>query len=202
MNTTIRFFQTKEQYIAYRAAFASAQNSPRAKKSFTEVEIDTWDGSKGKYGKAKIKVKSYGWLTAEHFLLLNLIRSKPFYKGFTPKNSKAFIDNGGNADRALSATVQRLTDIIHNAKTLLDPSQIRIPSWRKDKDKYISEQTQTAQKTVNAFLEVYGGALTLQDLARVRVPNAISTSGEKSYDDLGLDTEDSIVEQTPVVVGV
>jgi hypothetical protein len=87
VNTTKHFFNTKQQYLNFRAAFAAAQNSPRAKS--TMVLSDYYPGQ---------LYKKQGWLTSTHFILFNIIRERHPYIGFTPKTKKSYIMNGGAGD--------------------------------------------------------------------------------------------------------
>src|SRR5271157_4503291 len=109
--STTKFFASKEQYVNFRRAFAVAHLAPENKKS------------KDQYGN-----KKFGWLTPAHFMLLNIIRGIPWYRGFSPKTSKPFLESGGTPTQASDAARVHLSNVIHSAKVLLEPKGIKIPS--------------------------------------------------------------------------
>lgn len=155
MNTTTKFFNTKEQYIAFRKAHAAAQNDPRSKKGAPDV-----------YGS-----KDPGWLQAKHYMLLNIICGKPFYSGFSPKVSSRFVNGGGDSQQALKSAYSALSSAITCAKTIEDPGLIKVPSWVSDKTKASEDQLDRAKKYTTKFLEPYEGTLTVADLASLELPN-------------------------------
>lgn len=171
MNTTTRFFQTKDQYLAFRNAFASAQKDKRAHKSYADGTSQVWDSQTKKYSTIAIKIKNPGWMSSAHYLLFNLVVGKNYYNGFTPKTKKLFVESGGNADRGLNAAIQTLSTMIEYANNLLRKNEVQAPSWIKDKKQFIADQTTKWQAAVNAFLAPFGGVFTLQDLARVELPS-------------------------------
>lgn len=100
-------FETKEQYLAFRKAFAAAQNDKRAKPYFTD---DLHAG----------KIKNKGWLQAEHFILLNAIRGRPLANGFSPIISDNKINsNWGNPMNGFMQARKRLLSAQSNAQRLL-----------------------------------------------------------------------------------
>lgn len=198
MNTTTKFFATKEQYLAFRKAFAAAQNDSRAKKSFVETETYIRDG-KGGYVKGKVKVRQSGWLSSTYFLLFNLACGRPFYNGFTPKTKASFIDAGGDPDRALTDAIKSLKWYVDRASYIFSQTGMYIPSYIKDKKQYINEQVKAAQADVTAFLELFAGTITTEQLSKLQLPNIITTDGKtKTYAEI---IEDKVVEQmSPVAV--
>lgn len=172
MNTTTRFFQTKDQYLAFRNAFASAQKDKRARKSYSESTMQVYDSETKAYKTVPTKIKHTGWMCSAHYLLFNLVVGKNYYSGFTPKTKKLFVECGGEADRGLNGAIEFLASMIECANSLLNNSNSAVvPSWIKDKKQYIADKTKSWQTSVNGFLEPLGGVFTLQDLARVQLPS-------------------------------
>jgi len=78
---TTSIFETKEQYLSFRAAWKSASNDIKTKSQLKETTY-------GKY-------RESGWLNAEHYILLNILRGKPADSGFTPvTNSNKLLKSG------------------------------------------------------------------------------------------------------------
>ena len=162
--TTNKFFETKDQYLAFRAAFAAAQNNPRAKK-----------GKPGPYG-----YKPPGWLSAAHFMLLNEIRGYPRTRGFTEITSRLKLDNGMPANLHISRADSKLTFAIIEAKQFQAVKPYEPNSWetkgksKEDIAKLIEEKTVAKRKALHdrlqVFLEPFAGTLTIADLARVGEP--------------------------------
>lgn len=185
--TATKFFDTKDQYLAFRKAFASAQNDSRAKHSFNPPKAYTTD-AKGNsvlipvQGRQKVS----GWLSATHYVLHNVVRGLPVTRGFSPKTNAANLNNGGNVNGNLCSAVAHLSSLVSYATQVLNPEPITRDSvvatwWAKTLssiqiDAKI-EEMQAAQKnswqvrSVNAFLEPFGGAFTIEQLASLKVPN-------------------------------
>lgn len=172
MNTTTKFFDTKDQYLAFRKAHAAAQNSQRAKSTLVDGTTHVWDPQTRKESVLAIKTKQVGWLQSEHFILLNVIRGKPWFSGFTPKTMERFVNNGGDAQQALKSAHSSFDYAITSAKVIDNPELIKVPSWMAShKAKHIQEETERAKKYVTKFLEPYQGTLTAVDLAKINVPS-------------------------------
>ena len=113
---TKQYFKTKEQYLQFRANFAAAANHANAKS--TCEPCDEWLDNEGKisYNTGSSRVK--GWLQAEHFIFLNLVRGKPYHHGFTPTTNKNKLSNGGNIWQGLDDAVRRLRYAVTSAKDI------------------------------------------------------------------------------------
>lgn len=185
MNTTTRFFQTKDQYLAFRNAFATAQKDKRAHKSYSESTASVYDLETKSYKTIPAKIKHNGWMCSAHYLLFNLVVGKDYYSGFSPKTKKLFVESGGNADRGLNGAIKHLAFVIECANNLLGKPTVQAPSWVKDKKKFVAEKTNEWQNTVNAFLQPFGGAFTLQDLTRVQLPSFPGLTTQQIEDSKG-----------------
>lgn len=166
MTTTNKFFETKDQYLAFRAAFAAAQNNLRAKKGQPD--------SNG--------YKAPGWLTASHYMLLNEARGLPRYRGFTPITSKVKLDNGMDPAISIHNAERILVLRIKDAKDLIENKPAELSSWEvpkkflgiggaEAKQKAIEEKTvkrNVALKAkLDAFLEPFNGTFTIANLAKI-----------------------------------
>ena len=153
----MNFYTSKKDFIAFRKAFAAAQNDQRAHKTIDEVGT-----------------KNPGWINCSHFLLYNLIAGRHFYLGFSPKLKESYLNSGGDPNRGIVGAVNYLDYVIKAAKTLIDPNSINIPSWYsknpEDKQRFIERELKQKQSTVDKFLEPFQGAFTVVDLARVVLP--------------------------------
>lgn len=103
--TTI--FNSKEQYIAFRNAWAQAVNDPRAKSTVCGTE------------------RFKGWVTGAHQMLYSILRNRPFDTGFTPITSRTKLVHGANINQGLYSAAHDLSNVVSWAQRVLD-----------DEDKY------------------------------------------------------------------
>lgn len=134
MSIKFELFTCKEHYLAFRKAFAKAVNDERAKSQL-----------KPGYDNTKYRVK--GWLKAEHFILLNLLRDKPINRGFSMKTRKMALLNGHEPHLEFKRAIEFLREICE--------PKIRDDSWwgmRRDE-----------------FLEPLEGTVTVEMLNKLYV---------------------------------
>jgi hypothetical protein len=183
MNTTNKFFKTKEQHLAFRKAFAAAITSPRAKK-----------GKPGPYGN-----KKKGWITSSHMILQNIVRGLPYSRGFTPMTKNPMIQHGADPEATLFNAKWHLSYAINNAKSYVAAIPAGLSHWEEPKvtkslldvfkrkstieernvelekarQVLIVAKTSTRQeqhlKVVMEFLAPFEGAFTVADLAQIEV---------------------------------
>lgn len=178
MNNSI--FETKEQYLAFRAAFAAAQNDERAKKYFTEKTFTSYDWktreSKGWLGKEKHN----GWLQAEHFIILNAARGKPLIRGFSPITSKNKLSSfQSNPMYAFDGALKYLRRIQNDARELINPPEIKISPYefklynKMTEEQIKQEKAETlktrATNSVNGLLEPFAGTITIEQFASLNL---------------------------------
>lgn len=204
MNTTTRFFQTKDQYLAFRNAFAAAQNDKACRKTYTESTGTRWNSTTKANETYTYKTKHSGWLSSEHYLLFNLVTGKNYYNGFSPKTKKLFVESGGDADRGLNGAIDALATLIGYAGTLTGLNvEPQAPSWIKDKKQFVVEKMASYQAYINTFLQPFGGVFTLQDLARVQLPSFPGLTNEQKEEFKGKPLTygqlfgEQITDQTP-----
>ena len=182
MNTT-KFFDTKERHLAFRNTFKKAVNNPRAKKGKPDA-----NGYREK-----------GWIRAAHMMLQNIVRGNPYDRGFTPITKQVRLDNGACSTEAVINAKWYLQRHIDDAKAYVKAEPAQLSHWELPKrssslsDMWKSTKTkeqenseyqaaihklivaktanQQAQllKRVSAFLEPFGEAFSIQDLARVEI---------------------------------
>lgn len=198
MNTTVKFFETKEQYLAFRAAFAAAQNNPRAKRTTVACDEQVYrnlDGSKSCYlvrhvgtGAARVN----GWLTHAHFIFLNIVRGKPFHEGYTPKMKRSYIQNGGKPDESLYNALYRLRTAKQAAFNYLNPTPYVPSTWYKFKteadrqahiDQTVAKNSADNLAKAQSFLEPFAGTVSIEQLASVEVPT-IELQYQSKYEQL------------------
>lgn len=98
------YFETKEQYLTFRKAWAKAVNDPRSKKEI----IPRTDN-----------VESYvvkGWLTAAHHVLFNILSNRPHHSGFTPITKATKLRSGALINGGLYHAVWELKHAVDHAK--------------------------------------------------------------------------------------
>lgn len=108
------YFQTKENYLAFRKAWADAVNSPDAK-----PRIEEWERTNyftGSHEIVRYRVK--GNLTATHHLVFNLLRGKDATVGFTPITNKTKLVNGMAINHGLYWARYSLAQIARQAKSI------------------------------------------------------------------------------------
>ncbi len=154
----IKFFETKEQYLNFRKAFATAVNDPRAKKGKPDTN----------------GYKARGWMTGAHFMLLNAIRGLPIERGFSPITAELKIENGAIADGAIQANRIQLESMIMSAKAYIEAKPADMSNaWRWKKgttQEEANKQQQDKYRTLaESFLLPFAGYLTIADLARVEI---------------------------------
>lgn len=155
MTKTNTFFESKQAYLAFRAAFASAQNDLRSRKGKPD--------SNGH--------KDSGWLQAEHYMLMNLARGLPYDRGFTPITAERILLNGcSNPNEARDSARLRLERMIGYATQYLNPKDVE-SNWRNAKMSQV-ERNAAHQKDllgyVRSFLEPIEDAFTINDLANLK----------------------------------
>lgn len=182
MNTT-KFFKTKEQHIAFRKAFATAINDPRAKKGKPDVN----------------GYKPRGWITKSHIMLQHIVRGLPHDHGFTPITKKSRLENGAVPNEAVHYATWNLQRYINAAKAYVKAEVATLSHWEEPKPtksfldnfkfpsiikervdehekarqalivaKTINHQEQYL-KTASSFLVPFGNTFTVADLAQIEI---------------------------------
>lgn len=113
---TTTYFKTKEQYFQFRTNFAAATKNVKSKS--TCEACDEWLEHEEKISYDTGASRVQGWLRAEHFIFLNIIRGKPLHHGFTPVTSKNKLTNGGTIWPGFDGGIRKLRRIVDNAKDL------------------------------------------------------------------------------------
>ncbi len=161
MTKTNKFFETKEQYLAFRAAFAAAQNNPRAKKGKPQPP----------HG-----IRDKGWLSGAHFMLLNAVRGLPYDRGFTPITCQRKLDNGAIPDAAIASARRLLEGQIYMAKEYLNPKPAeRSNRWRfgigrtASQEEADNRKMEYLLKDLKVFLAPFDDTFSINDLANVDI---------------------------------
>lgn len=162
MNTKTNFFETKEQYLNFRKAFASAVNDPRSRKGKPQPP----------HG-----YRQKGWMTAAHYMLLNAVRGLPVTRGFMPYTKSLVLQNGILPDHNIDYSRRVLENAIAAAKDYVEAKPADTSnSWRYGK---VTQEQANKKKQdglaagCNAFLEPFNGALSIADLARLNINNIV-----------------------------
>lgn len=144
-------FETKEQYLAFRNAFALAVNDKRAKSTRDKL-----------YGS-----KIPGWIKPEYFILLNIIRGKNPDYGFTPLTNENKIKSGypQHPMRAYKNAMYRLADRIGEAQRVISRS-VKSAYEQQNLEYTIANNSRKS----NTFLEPFAGTLTIEQLAKLTLP--------------------------------
>jgi hypothetical protein len=162
MTKTNKFFESKQAYLAFRAAFAAAQNNLRSKKGKPD--------SNG--------VRASGWLSPSHYMLLNLARGLPYDRGFTPVTNQIALASGCKPDEARDNARKYLERMIAHATSYLNPKDIE-RSWRFPKTMSQAEINAKHQAellvTIRGFLEPIEDAFTINDLANLKFSEGVTS---------------------------
>lgn len=96
---TNSIFKSKEQYLAFRAAWASSVNNAKAKPTLktTNEWITATDELSADIGVIRVP----GNIKAEHHILYNILRGKPYDLGFTPITNYNKLANGAYINQGL-----------------------------------------------------------------------------------------------------
>lgn len=180
-------FETKEQYLAFRAAFAAAQNDKRAKPTFVEVPCSAYDWRTRETKSWMGKEKHKGWLQAQHFILLNAVRGLPLNRGFTPATNANKIASYYNNptegfDWALGQLKARQNDakeLIAGVKVDMFPFMVRNLERMSPEEKQAEldamkkRKEESLRRPIDKLLEPLAGTFTLEQLA------SLDLGGEK-----------------------
>ncbi len=141
-------FNTKEEYLAFQAAWKEAANSPKNKKERIVCDHKQYNWKMGpdgygfsnaeqeefkKRGYTKVSNHSFtipngghyktdAWLQKEHYLLRNLILGKDPMLGFTPIISESKLNSDYDTDplRAYNHAKRYITDAIKSYNTIAE----------------------------------------------------------------------------------
>lgn len=175
----IKFFETKEQYLAFRAAWRAAVNDVRAKPHFTE-EAARVSGRETSIVMAK--VRHDGWLHATHHILFNIARGKEPNYGFTPITNQNKLDNGSAPWLGYNQALLSLKWILRQAVNATESYESYIEKragWLmrgKNEEELrtaYAEHIKLQRRDVDKFLELFNGAFTFEDLLRIELPEPI-----------------------------
>lgn len=154
---TTKHFETKEQYLNFRAAWASAVNDERVKKKLV-TKVWSHNGTKEEY-----KERVPGWISAAHHMLYNILRNKPFDNGFTPVTKPSKLLNGHSPNYGLYMAANHLKSVIRDAKKVtgeIDISYLGNSAARQE----------GALKRTLRFLEPFNKTVSIELLASFEPP--------------------------------
>lgn len=168
------YFETKEQYLAFRKAWARAVNNDRR---FSTLEpCDEWikeAGHNGRRGFGAVsegtgKVRVPGWITATHHVLYNILRNRPIETGFTPVSKTSRLQNGAYINHGLYFAVDTLINHITYAKQ----HKTLVKQAEEAKKKYPNSYavSEGKIKRLEKFLEPFDGTVSIELLASIEVP--------------------------------
>jgi len=149
---TKSIFNTKEQYLSFRAAWKSAVNNEKAKSSL--IEVDEWIDSTDSYSNGTGKHRISGWIESAHTMLFNILCGKPVDAGFTPITNKNKLENGTYINHGLYYAYRNLDNILSLAK------KIRIEG-----QPVFDYQAQA----LTEFLEPFNNTVTVDTLAAIKI---------------------------------
>ena len=106
MTTSNSQFVSKEHYLAFRKAWSNAVNSDKAKTRYEE-RTRSYCNTREVY-----KFRIEGWITGAHHVLYNILRNRPFHKGFTMINKPSKIAGGHMPHLGLYQAVGQLKYVL------------------------------------------------------------------------------------------
>ena len=144
-------FDSKEHYLAFRKAWATAINSPRAKK--TLIHHKEWNSTE----------LQQGWIKSSHVVLYNLLRDKPFYNGFTPLLKKSRLKNGGYINQHLYENALHMLCYYQQYAT-------KALSTEPPKDKHYARAREWGKEKTLEFLDPFNSTISLEMLDALEIP--------------------------------
>jgi hypothetical protein len=181
MTTSNTQFVSKEHYLAFRKKWSNAVNSEKAK-PHDEVRVYTYKGSREEY-----TARVDGWLTSAHHVLYNILRNRPFHKGFTMINKPSKIMGGHMPHLGLYQAVGELKNIIkliNQEAEYIDPvkNEARIQrmmaTFKRKREKVDKEFWGTSR--IDEFLAPFDGTVSREMLLAIDLPKV-----EALYNDYG-----------------
>ena len=104
-------FENKEQYFTFRKAWATAVNSENVKPT---LEKFSWGVE-----------RRPGWVQAEHHILFNILRGKPYYTGFVPVTCAKKLENCSKyVNHGVYWGMHKLESAVRHANAVLDENNI------------------------------------------------------------------------------
>lgn len=167
------YFETKEDYYAFRAAWSRAVTSPKAKK-----QVSTYEGTSYETRKpCTIHTFQHGWLHESHMMLYNVLRDKPARSGFAPMKNPKKVHHGEYINRGVWNAANILNSRRQDAEIVLG---IVIPDWPKPKrsktlaDRICGRQCHVERQAfawerrrLDNFLAPFDGTVTYEMLAQI-----------------------------------
>jgi len=164
--TTKSVFETKEQYLNFRKAWAAAVNDERAKSKIVSCDEHKYVNYIWTRVEGTGRCREKGWINAAHMLLFNLLTGKPFYNGFTSTTNSRKLYHSRLINQGLFDASHGLERIIGYAHQHVQREAL--PEDVKNKTPYYTHQYR--RETLEKFLEPFDGHLTAYQLCQVEVP--------------------------------
>ncbi len=126
---TTEYLTSKEDYLLFRSQFAAAHNHQYAKPHLEPS--DEWLSSTDEFSEGTGFHRVNGWMTATHYILLNIVRGKQPKHGFTPITNSRKLEgvpnkwNGFNCGYNTLIRLSKIAKIVAENKT---PAQ----KWQQD----------------------------------------------------------------------
>lgn len=172
-----KYFKNKQEYKNFKAAWAIAVNSPKAKSSFIPCyeyirnsSTDTYNVTKEKTGKRY----NPGWISSSHMLLFNILTNKPLTTGFNILTNKTKKQNGLSPYDGVIKAVYNLNSILRCCKHILFEPEQKLVIAKKLKDPFNNSEPLPSfdklsynQKKIFKFLEPFNGTVTIETLLMV-----------------------------------
>jgi len=115
-------------------------------------------------------------LSAKHFVLLNFLTGKHFYRGFTPITNKNKLANGGYLNYSLYEAIRDLQVNIRMAKEAIDARE-QLATNDPSLDELVGRYTPTTKRerltqvasTIPSIIAPFEGTISLEMLAKLEV---------------------------------
>ncbi len=149
---TNSIFKTKEQYLTFRAAWASAVNDVKSQ-SFLKP-ADEYISATGNISKGTGVHRNKGWLTGAHHILYNILRGRSYDKGFTPITNANKLKHGMHINEGLYNAMYYLENVWTSATQIVNGNTLS--DWRANE--------------LTKFIEPFGNTVTIEMLADLDLP--------------------------------
>ncbi len=158
-------FKSKEHYLAFLQAWATAVNSEKGKTHY--VEKSWTHGSTTEIYNEKVD----GWITSAHHVMYNLLRNRTFHRGFTVVSNRNKLLNGADPMFGLYLATKRLRRVqgmIQQERN--HPEYVTTSKMFGLKKEQKPTKPYWGTSHIDAFLEPFGGTIDRDMIMKLDVP--------------------------------
>lgn len=168
MTTTNTKFESKEHYLAFRKAWANAVNSDKANSrcETKTLRISVDDSITEETYTTRIS----GWIDASHHVLFNMLRDKPFHRGFSLISNRTRLVNGMSPAGKLYEALCDLNRVKCSIEEeAAHPENIKTRKWLVFKQE-TENRPYWDTPYIDEFLAPFDGTVTREMILNLDIP--------------------------------